>query len=118
MRGFDSLTKIIYMSTEKKHDEEAGLVLEVAKPKLERPSMYTVVLLNDDYTPMDFVVHVLQVYFNMAADQAVRIMLDVHQKGAARCGVYTRDVAETKAVQVVDFARQNDHPLLCRIEKI
>lgn len=91
---------------------------QVEKPKLQRPPMYQVVMLNDDYTPMDFVVMVLVSFFNIDSDAAVRIMLDVHQKGQGHCGVYTRDVAETKVAQVIDFARQHDHPLLCKIEKV
>lgn len=91
---------------------------QVEKPKLKRPPMYQVVMMNDDYTPMDFVVMVLESFFNMTSENAVRVMLDVHQKGQGRCGVFTRDVAETKVAQVMDFARQHEHPLLCKIEKV
>lgn len=94
------------------------VLLETVKPVLKRPSMYAVVMLNDDYTPMDFVVLVLEKFFNMTLEQAVGAMLDVHQKGRANCGVYSRDVAETKVAQVIDFARRHDHPLLCKIEKV
>lgn len=106
------------MSDEKRLEGEQTALLERVKPKLKRPPMYQVVMLNDDYTPMDFVVVVLETFFSMSSEQAVRVMLDVHQKGKAHCGVFTRDVAETKVAQVIDFARSNDHPLLCTIEKV
>lgn len=87
-------------------------------PKLDRPSMYQVFLLNDDYTPMDFVVIVLQQFFAKSYPLAVKIMLEVHHQGKGVCGVFTRDVAETKVAQVNEFAKLNDHPLLCKMEKI
>lgn len=87
-------------------------------PVLQRPSRYEVVLLNDDYTPMDFVVMVLKAFFAMSYTRAVQIMLDVHHKGKATCGVYTRDIAETKVAQVNEFARINEYPLLCKMEKV
>jgi ATP-dependent Clp protease adaptor protein ClpS len=86
--------------------------------KLSRPSKYLVYLLNDDYTPMDFVVIVLQEFFAMSYPRAVKVMLDVHQNGRATCGIFTRDIAETKVAQVNEFARLNDHPLLCKMEKV
>ncbi len=89
----------------------------VAKPKTKKPPMFKVVLLNDDYTPMDFVVELLQSIFRKSADEAVRIMMAVHQRGAGVCGVYTRDIAETKADIVVTMARQEDYPLQCMVEK-
>ncbi|MBS0289513.1 MAG: ATP-dependent Clp protease adapter ClpS [Proteobacteria bacterium] len=87
-------------------------------PKLSRPTKYAVYLLNDDYTPMDFVVVVLQQFFAMSYPRAVKVMLDVHQQGKAICGIYTRDIAETKVAQVNEFARLNEHPLLCKMEKV
>ncbi|MBM3568012.1 MAG: ATP-dependent Clp protease adapter ClpS [Alphaproteobacteria bacterium] len=93
-----------------------GVVTRV-KPKTKKPSMYKVLLMNDDYTPMEFVVHVLQRFFAKSAEEATRIMLHVHQRGIGVCGVYTYEVAETKATQVVDFARKNQHPLNCTLEK-
>ena len=93
-----------------------GLVLQEAKPKLKRPPMYKVILLNDDYTPMEFVVHVLEVFFGMDRERATRIMLNVHTQGKGICGLYTRDIAETKVSQVNDYSRQNEHPLLCTLE--
>lgn len=92
-------------------------VIAKTKPKTKRPSMYRVLLLNDDYTPMEFVVHVLERFFHKNAEDATRIMLHVHQNGVGECGVYTYEVAETKVVQVMDLARQHQHPLQCVMEK-
>jgi len=91
----------------------------IARPKTQtkRPSMYRVLLLNDDYTPMEFVVEVLRVYFNKGPDDATRIMLHVHHHGVGECGVFTYEVAETKVTQVMDFARKHQHPLQCIMEK-
>ena len=86
-----------------------------AKPK--KPSMYKVLLLNDDYTPMEFVVLVLQSFFRMSLEDATRVMLHVHQKGVGVCGIFSYEVAESKVSQVIDFARQNQHPLQCTLEK-
>ncbi len=87
------------------------------RPKTKKPSMYKVLMLNDDYTPMEFVVNVLEQYFGKSQEEAVRIMLHVHQRGVGVCGVYTYEVAETKVNQVMDLARQHQHPLQCTIEK-
>ena len=87
------------------------------QPKTKQPSMYKVLLLNDDYTPMEFVVMVLKRFFRMDLEQATRVMLQVHQKGVGICGVFSYEVAETKVNQVMDFARQNQHPLQCTLEK-
>ena len=92
-------------------------VITKTKPQTKRPSLYRVLILNDDYTPMEFVVHVLERFFNKGRDEATRIMLHVHQKGVGVCGVYTYEVAETKVAQVMDFARQHQHPLQCTMEK-
>lgn len=100
------------------HSDDSGLAVASAKPKLKRPSMYKVLLLNDDYTPMEFVVETLEVFFGMGREQATQVMLKVHTQGKAVCGVFTRDVAETKAAQVNQFARENEHPLLCEIEAV
>jgi len=94
-----------------------GLAVEEGRPKLKRPSMFRVILLNDDYTPMEFVVEVLEGFFAMSREQATRIMLHVHTRGAGVCGVFTRDIAETKVALVNDYARQNQHPLLCTMEE-
>ena len=96
------------------HDEDVLLAPE--EPKLEVPSMYNVVMLNDDFTPMEFVVEVLETFFNKDREAATRVMLTVHTMGKAVCGSYTRDIAETKAAQVNQYARESQHPLLCEIE--
>lgn len=113
--GFYTLS----MSQEYRPDEDPsyGLAVEVAKPEVERPPLYRVVLLNDDYTPMEFVVEVLQVFFSMNREKATQVMLHVHTRGKGVCGVYTREVAETKVTQVNEFAREHQHPLLCTMEK-
>lgn len=92
-------------------------LLQAEKTKLKPPPMYTVLLLNDDYTPMDFVVIVLQRFFSMDREQATRIMLKVHNEGQGVCGIYPRDVAATKVEQVAGFARQHQHPLVCVMEE-
>ena len=97
------------------HDDD--LAVAPTKPALQPPPMYRVLMLNDDYKPMDFVVEVLETYFSMNREQSTQIMLAVHQQGEAICGVYTRDIAETKAHQVIQYARDCSHPLLCEIEK-
>ena len=93
-----------------------GVVVR-ARPKTRKPAMYKVLMLNDDYTPMEFVVHVLERFFQKTREEATRIMLHVHRRGVGVCGVYTYEVAETKVTQVMDLARQNQHPLQCTIEK-
>jgi len=92
-------------------------VVTQVKPKVQRPSLYRVLLLNDDYTPMEFVVYVLERFFNKSREEATRIMLHVHQHGVGVCGIYTYEVAETKVAQVVDAARRHQHPLQCTMEK-
>ncbi len=96
---------------------EDAIQVQEARPKLKPPPMYKVVLINDDYTPMEFVVHVLEAFFQMNREKATRIMLHVHTRGKGICGVFTRDIAETKVAQVNDYARANDHPLLCVMEE-
>jgi ATP-dependent Clp protease adaptor protein ClpS len=92
-------------------------VITKTRPQTKRPSLYRVLLLNDDYTPMEFVVHVLERFFNKDHEAAHRIMMHVHQHGIGECGVYTYEVAETKVTQVMDFARKHQHPLQCVMEK-
>jgi ATP-dependent Clp protease adaptor protein ClpS len=96
-------------------DGQGGVAVENAKPALKRPAMYRVIMLNDDYTPMEFVVEVLLGFFNKSPEQATHIMLTVHTKGSAVCAIYTRDVAETKAALVNQYARDCQHPLLCEV---
>ncbi|MEN8722451.1 MAG: ATP-dependent Clp protease adapter ClpS [Alphaproteobacteria bacterium] len=92
-------------------------VLTRPKEKMQRPDLYKVLLLNDDFTPMEFVVQILERFFGMGIEKATQVMLMVHQQGVGVCGVFTRDVAETKVTQVMDFARKNQHPLQCTLEK-
>jgi ATP-dependent Clp protease adaptor protein ClpS len=92
-------------------------IITKTKPRTKRPNLYRVLLLNDDYTPMEFVVHVLERFFNKDREDATRIMLHVHQNGVGECGVFTYEVAETKVTQVMDFARKHQHPLQCVMEK-
>ena len=99
------------------HVDDGGLAVEESKPKIKRPPRYTVVLLNDDYTPMEFVVHVLELFFSMPRDKATRIMLQVHTQGKGICGVFAREIAETKVALVNEYSRKNQHPLLCTMER-
>ena len=98
-------------------DHDHGLAVETAKPEVVRPPLYQVVLLNDDFTPMDFVVEVLQVFFAMNREKATQVMLHVHTRGRGVCGVFTREIAESKVAQVNEYARLNQHPLLCTMER-
>ena len=97
-------------------DYKQGLLLDT-KPKTKKPSMYNVIILNDDYTPMEFVVLVLEKFFNKKQEEATQIMLHVHKKGIGVCGTYTYEVAESKCRSVIGFAKKNEHPLQCTIEK-
>jgi ATP-dependent Clp protease adaptor protein ClpS len=97
-------------------DRAGTALVERVKPKLRKPRLYKVMLLNDDYTPMEFVVHVLENFFSMNREMATRVMLRVHTEGKAVCGVYTRDIAETKSEQINQYSLENEHPLLCQIE--
>ena len=99
-------------------DKDTGLVEAPAKPKLKEPPMFKVVMLNDDYTPMEFVIQVLQTFFGMNREKATQVMLAVHQTGRAVCGIFTRDVAETKVAQVNQCAQDNKHPLISDIESV
>jgi ATP-dependent Clp protease adaptor protein ClpS len=92
-------------------------VVQTAKPKLKKPPLYKVILLNDDYTPMEFVVHILEIFFSLSRERATRVMLEVHFQGKGICGTYIREIAETKVAQVNHYARENEHPLLCVMEK-
>ena len=106
------------MSERKNNDDDGntGVIVET-KPKTKKPSMYKVLTLNDDYTPMEFVVHVLERIFAMDQEQATQVMMHVHRRGVGICGVFPYEVAETKVTQVMDFARQHQHPLQCTLEK-
>jgi ATP-dependent Clp protease adaptor protein ClpS len=105
-------------SSEREGDNRTGTaIITKTKPRTKRPNLYRVLLLNDDYTPMEFVVHVLERFFNKSREDATRIMLHVHHNGVGECGVFTYEVAETKVTQVMDFARKHQHPLQCVMEK-
>lgn len=101
---------------DRRNDSGTDIVTRT-RTKTKKPSLYKVLLLNDDYTPMEFVVYILERFFNKGGEEATRIMLHVHQKGVGICGVYTYEVAETKVTQVMNFSRQHDHPLQCTMEK-
>jgi ATP-dependent Clp protease adaptor protein ClpS len=111
-----SLWSPVTASSEDESHNEGDLAVAPAKPALKRPSLYKVVLLNDDYTPMEFVVEILETYFGMGREKATQVMLTVHTKGKGVCGIYPRDTAETKATQVNQYARDSGHPLLCEVE--
>ncbi len=112
--------RAIRVTAANKDGEDPGNGVGVAtrtRTRTKKPSLYKVLMLNDDYTPMEFVVLCLQRFFRMSIEDATRVMLHVHQKGVGVCGVFSHEVAESKATQVVDFARQQQHPLQCTIEK-
>ena len=97
-------------------EEDLGVITK-EKPEVKKPSMYAVILINDDYTPMEFVIYVLQTIFKKTYDEAKKIMLMVHNEGKGICGIYSLDIAESKANQVIEFARINQHPLECKVQK-
>ena len=99
------------------HEREHSVVVETSRPEVARPPLYSVLLLNDDYTPMDFVVDVLVRFFTMDIEKATQVMLHVHTRGRGVCGVFTREVAESKVAQVNEYSRLNQHPLLCTMER-
>jgi ATP-dependent Clp protease adaptor protein ClpS len=105
------------MGNMNEHRDDGGLALEEARPKVKEPSMYKVFLLNDDFTPMEFVVTLLEQLFGMDREKATRVMLQVHSNGKGICGVYTYEVAETKVAQVSEYAQQHQHPLMCSMEE-
>lgn len=117
MSKFKDSLLILSQANSDDPERQDGLLVVPEKPALKRPSRYQVVMLNDDYTPMHFVVEVLTVFFNMSEEKATQVMLAVHTQGKAVCGVFTRDVAETKVAQVNQYAAECDHPLLCEIQK-
>ncbi len=104
-------------NTDSSDSHDGDLAVQEAKPKLQRPPLYKVVLLNDDFTPMDFVIDILVRFFTMSEEKATRIMLHVHTRGVGVCGVYAKDVAETKVVIVNEYSRENQHPLMCSMEE-
>ncbi|MDQ3205586.1 MAG: ATP-dependent Clp protease adapter ClpS [Pseudomonadota bacterium] len=103
--------------TERDHEHGHGAMVETGKPEVAKPPLYCVLLLNDDYTPMDFVVDVLMRFFPVNAEKATQIMLHVHTRGRGVCGIFTREVAESKVAQVNEYSRINQHPLMCTMER-
>ncbi|MEO6227995.1 MAG: ATP-dependent Clp protease adapter ClpS [Thermomonas sp.] len=99
------------------HQHEHGVVVAPSRPETARPPLYSVMLLNDDYTPMDFVIEVITRFFALDLERATQVMLHVHTRGRGVCGVFTREIAESKVAQVNEYARMNQHPLLCTMEK-
>ena len=103
---------------EDQEDQGTSVAVATIEPKLKKPPLYRVVIFNDDYTPMEFVVYVLQTFFGIDRDKATQIMLAIHTQGKGVCGIFTKEVAETKAAQVNNFARKNEHPLISEIEPV
>ncbi|MGO1540572.1 MAG: ATP-dependent Clp protease adapter ClpS [Luteimonas sp.] len=105
------------MARKNEHERDHGVAVQTGRPEVARPPLYSVIILNDDYTPMDFVVEVLVRFFTLDVERATQIMLHVHTRGRGVCGVYSREVAESKVAQVNEYSRMNQHPLLCTMEK-
>jgi len=99
-------------------DSDTDIAVATVKPKIKKPPLYRVIIFNDDYTPMEFVVYVLQTFFGIDRDKATQIMLEVHTHGKGVCGIFTKEVAETRSAQVNNFARENEHPLISEIEPV
>lgn len=116
MNGFDITPHNMGHGAEDHEDGDRGLAVEESKPEVKRPPMYKVLLLNDDFTPMEFVVHILEKFFNMDRHKATQVMLAVHTEGQGVCGIFTRDIAETKVTQVNEYSRKHEHPLLSTLE--
>ena len=116
MNGFDATPMNMGHDDGERKDDDRGLAVEESKPEVKRPPMYKVLLLNDDFTPMEFVVHILEKFFSMERHKATQVMLAVHTEGQGVCGTFTRDIAESKVMQVNDYARKHQHPLLSTME--
>ena len=117
MSSFDWIRLSLEKDHQTENEDDGSVAVATAKPELKPPSKYKVILINDDYTPMDFVVEILEQFFRMSRERATQVMLQVHTEGSAVCGIYTRYVAETRAEQVNRYAREHQHPLLCKIQK-
>lgn len=109
---------IVTMAHDNDKQSEQGILVEETRPEVKKPTLYKVVLLNDEYTPMDFVVAILQAFFQLTEEKATQVMLQVHYRGKGICGVFTREIAETKVEQVNDYSRSHEHPLLCVMEEM
>lgn len=103
--------------SEEENDHDTSLVVQESRPDVDEPKRYMVILVNDDFTPMEFVVEILTLFFHLDEESATRVMLNVHTKGKGVCGVFPKDIAETKVVMVNEFAKENEHPLLCTMEQ-
>tara|TARA_B100001750_G_C14881897_1_gene290896 strand:+ start:133 stop:495 length:363 start_codon:yes stop_codon:yes gene_type:complete len=114
----DKTRSKITVGSQEDQDEGTSVAVATVKPKLKKPPLYRVIIFNDDYTPMEFVVYVLQTFFGIDRDKATQIMLAIHTQGKGVCGIFTKEVAETKAAQVNNFARKNEHPLISEIEPV
>jgi len=118
---FDSLNSssrfVVKNHSDEENDHDTGLVVQESRPDVEEPKRYMVILVNDDFTPMEFVVEILTLFFHLDEESATRVMLNVHTKGKGVCGVFSKDIAETKVVMVNEFAKENEHPLLCTMEQ-
>ena len=116
----DIIRSKLFLGPGEDEDQDQGTSVAVAtiEPKLKKPPLYRVVIFNDDYTPMEFVVYVLQTFFGIDRDKATQIMLAIHTHGKGVCGIFTKEVAETKSAQVNNFARENEHPLISEIEPV
>ena len=116
----DIIRSKLFLGPDEDEDQDLGTSVAVAtiEPKLKKPPLYRVVIFNDDYTPMEFVVYVLQTFFGIDRDKATQIMLAIHTHGKGVCGIFTKEVAETKSAQVNNFARENEHPLISEIEPV
>ena len=112
------LFKITVGSQEDQEDEVSSVAVATIEPKLKKPPLYRVIIFNDDYTPMEFVVYILQTFFGIDRDKATQIMLAIHTQGKGVCGIFTKEVAETKSAQVNNFAKDNEHPLVSDIEQV
>ncbi len=110
-------TKMVKNHSGEEFDHDSDLMVQESRPDVEEPKRYKVILVNDDFTPMEFVVEILNLFFNLDEETATRIMLNVHEKGKGVCGIFSKDIAETKVVMVNEFARENEHPLLCTMEQ-
>lgn len=117
MSKFKDCRLVLNQGPDENPEREDGLLVIPDKPALKRPSMYQVIMLNDDYTPMHFVVEILTVFFAMNEEKATQVMMTVHTQGKAICGVFTRDIAETKVAQVNQYSIDCDHPLQCELQK-
>ncbi len=117
LSNLNVIRKIVKNHSDDENNPESGLVVLESRPEVAEPKRYKVILVNDDFTPMEFVVEILSLFFNLDEETATRIMLNVHTKGKGVCGVFSQDIAETKVVMVNDFARENEHPLLCTMEQ-